>query len=186
MAQNPNTHQKIYLENDAPGVFPTETRKSNWGNEAVQAPVAATAPDLDANSAKFLTKFISASIKTDANGNVDPDDLRGIFLRFHLHKDLILQLLAQGGDCFGLAINLGTKEYLYKEETEGNTKVEGIGITITAIGKNMEDIGITPNRNIVLFTDSPSPCPPTNPCPAQGAVGIFFQNPSFNTSLISQ
>ena len=183
MTENPNTHKKIFLEKDAPNIFPDVTRKANWGNEAVGAPAAATAPDLDKSSTAFMTKFIGSSIKTDATGNVDPDSLKGIFLRFHLHKDLILQLLAQGGDCFGLAINLGTKEYLYEGDA---ASVQGIGITITAIGKDMEDIDVTPSRDIVLFSDAPSPCPPTNPCPSQRAVGLFFSNTNFNASPVSQ
>ncbi|TAF93968.1 MAG: hypothetical protein EAZ32_19230 [Cytophagia bacterium] len=179
MTQNSKNYKRIYLENDAPGIFPSKTRKANWGDESVKESPPTDAPDLDTSGKGFLEKFIKPPIP----GNVNLNDLKGIFLRFHLHKDLILQLLAQGGDCFGLAINLGTKDYLYEGEDK---TVTGIGITITAIGKDMEDIGITPNRNVVLFSKEPSPCPPTDPCPSQRAVVSFFNVSSPNTSLVSQ
>ncbi|MEZ4901184.1 MAG: hypothetical protein R2822_05185 [Spirosomataceae bacterium] len=117
------------------------------------------------------------------------NDLKGVFLRFHIHKDILLRLLAQGSDCYGVAINLGIKEYLYLtngHESPPNPPqtetVPGIGITITPVGKDMQDLKeVVGKRDIVLFCEEATPCPPANPCPAQTVVTTIMQATIANT-----
>jgi len=184
-------YEKIYLENDAPGVFPPSNRQANWGNETVMAPQTVNAPLLDTEAAQFFDTFVAPSIQTTTGRMPQPNDLKGVFLRFHIHKDILLRLLAQGSDCYGIAINLGVKEYLYLtngHESPPNSPqtetVPGIGITITPVAKDMQDlIEVQGKRDTILFCEEPTPCPPANPCPAQTVVTAIMTTANFNNTI---
>lgn len=160
--------RKIYLANDAPNVYPPDSREARWGDERL---LESTLPDEDLAHAKaryqestekFIEKFLPDSLKV--NDKLD----RTVFLRFHLHRSVIEKLL-ECSDAYGISINLAAKQYMFKDNTHTEPEL-GTTVIVRAVDENMHDLADPEYGGIedkLYYEAIPSPCPPRNPCPTQ-------------------
>lgn len=162
---------KIYLEGDAPGVYP-KGRPEKWSKEKLMSPpkfVTIVDPDIRENEKQtFIDEFLDKS-KKDKKGEPLPE----VYLRFHLRKDALEMLLKQK-NCNGISISFGAKKYKFKQSKKEVTKV-GTTLIICGIGNDMKDLDECHGKDIAIAgLEEPgflqlqsSPCPPKLPCGSQ-------------------